>query len=376
MRRHLLPCVALLVACSTTPAAPGEKLDDGKSYWPLATWRTAAAADAGMDATRLENLLKKIRSKQYAEVHGLVIVKNGYVIAEEYFNGSSAQQVHEMQSVTKSVTSLVMGIAIDQGRFHVTDKLLDFFPEYTDIHNMDDRKRAVTLADALSMRSGINFYEDPYPGSPLDQLNSSRGDWLRIVLDEPMNAAPGELWQYNSGVVISLGGVIFNSTHINADDFARQNLFDPIGVGPTFWYKGQPNDLPHMGGGLNLRATDLARIGYLVLRKGRWGDRQIVSEQWIASSTSHIVRNPRTFGSHPTDYGYLWWLMPFDDTDIITASGAKGQWLFIIPKYDMVVAVTSGGTTFNGYVDPVNFLYSEILPAVLLPGSQLSQLRD
>ena len=364
-RIRLLPFIAALIACSTPPAAPGEKLDDGKNYWPAAAWRTAAAADAGVDATRLENLLKKIRSKQYAEVHGLVIVKNGYVIAEEYFNGSSAQQAHEMQSVTKSVTSLVMGIAIDQGRFKITDKLLDFFPEYTDIHNMDDRKRAITLASALSMQSGINFYEDPYPGSPLDQLNNSHDDWLRIVLDEPMNAAPGVLWQYNSGVVISLGGVIFNSTHINADDFARQNLFDPIGVGQTFWYKGQPNNLPHMGGGLYLRAMDLARIGYLVLRKGRWGDRQVVSEQWIASSTSHIVRNPRTFGSHPTDYGYLWWIMPLDDTDIITASGAKGQWLFVIPKYDMVVAVTSGGTTFNGYIDPVNFLYSEILPAVV-----------
>jgi CubicO group peptidase (beta-lactamase class C family) len=369
---HLLASIGLLAACSSESAGPAVQLDDGTSYWPAATWRTARAADAGIDAVRLENLLKRIRSKQYADVHGLVIVKNGYVVAEEYFNGSSAQQVHEMQSVTKSVTSLVMGIAIDQGRFNITDKLLGFFPEYTDIRNLDDRKRAVTLGDALSMRSGIDFYEDPYPGSPLDQLNSSHGDWLRIVLDEPMNAAPGELWQYNSGVVISLGGVIYNSTHLNADDFARQNLFDPIGVGQTFWYKGQPNDLPHMGGGLNLRAMDLARIGYLVLRKGRWGDRQIVSEQWIASSTSHVVRNPRTFGSHPTDYGYLWWLMPLDgsrsdgwDSDIITASGAKGQWLFIVPKYDMVVAVTSGGTTFNGYIDPVNFLYSEILPAVI-----------
>jgi CubicO group peptidase (beta-lactamase class C family) len=96
-----------------------------------------------------------------------------------------------------------------------------------------------------------------------------------------------------------------------------------------------------------------------------------VSEQWITSSTSHLVRNPRTFGSHPTDYGYLWWLMPLDDrqsdgwdSDIITTSGAKGQWLFVIPKYDLVVAVTSGGTTFNGYIDPVNVLYADILPAL------------
>jgi CubicO group peptidase (beta-lactamase class C family) len=368
---HFCAGLALLAACSSPPDGPNVQLDDGKTYWPGATWRTASAVDAGIDGARLDALVNRIKSKQYADVHGLVIVKNGYVVLEQYFNGSSALQLHEMQSVTKSVTSLLMGIAIDQGRLRLSDKLLGFFPEYTDIRNMDDRKRAITLADALSMRSGINFYEDPYPGSPLDQLNSSQGDWLRIVLDEPMNAAPGDLWQYNSGVVISLGGVIFNATHVNADDFARQNLFDPIGVGQTFWYEGQPNDLPHMGGGLNLRAMDLARIGYLVLRKGRWADRQVVSEQWIASSTSHLARNPRTFGTHPTDYGYLWWLMPLDDrqsdgwdSDIITASGAKGQWLFIVPKYDLVVAVTSGGSTFNGFIDPLNFLYSEILPAI------------
>lgn len=324
-----------------------------------------------MDASRIANLIKHINAKQYAEVHGLVIVKNGYVVTEEYFNGSSAQQLHEMQSVSKSITSLMTGIAIDQDRFRLTDKLLDFFPEYNDIRNLDDRKKTTTIADVLSMQSGINFYEDPYPGSPLDQLNTSRGDWLRIILDQPMNAAPGQLWQYNSGAVIALGGVIYNSTRMNAGVFSRQYLFDVIGASSTFWFKGQPNELPHLGGGLNLRAIDLARVGYLVLRRGHWGDKQVVSEQWIEQSTAHHVRDPRTFGSHPTDYGYLWWLLPLNDghsdgwdTDIITASGAKGQWLFIVPRYDLVVAVTSGGTTFSGYIDPVNFLYSEILPAV------------
>jgi len=325
-----------------------------------------------MDPSKLDALVSRIKSKQIAELNGLVVVRHGYVVLEEYANGSFAGQVHEMQSVTKSVTSLLMGIAIDQGKISGVDaKALDFFPEYSDFKNMDDRKRAVTLKSILMMESGINFYEDPYEGSPLQQLNSSRGDWLRIIFDQPMNAAPGELWQYNSGGVISLGGVIFNATRTTADEFARQNLFEPLGISIANWYKGNPNGLPHMGGGLSLRAADLARIGYLVLRKGAWGDRRIVSEKWINESTAHLVRNPRTFGSHPTDYGYLWWLLPLDnvsstgrDTDIVTASGAKGQWLFIVPKYDLVVAVTSNGQGFTGYIDPVDFLYSYILPAI------------
>ncbi|MEO8578062.1 MAG: hypothetical protein ABI556_15235, partial [Gemmatimonadales bacterium] len=137
------------------------------------------------------------------------------------------------------------------------------------------------------------------------------------------------------------------------------------------WFKGAPNGLPHMGGGLNLRAPDLARVGYLVLRKGKWEDKQIVSESWLRESTAHHVRNPRTFGSHPLDYGYLWWLLPLNnvsstgwENDIITASGARGQWLFVVPSLDLVVAATSNGAGYQGYIDPVDFLYSYILPAI------------
>ena len=325
-----------------------------------------------MDASKLNTLVSRIRGRQIAELNGLVVVRRGYVVLEEYANGSSATDVHTMQSVTKSVTSLLMGIAIDQKKIPgVGSKALDFFPEYTDIRNVDDRKRAVTLASLLTMRSGINFYEDPYPGSPLQQLNDSRGDWLRMVFDQPMNAAPNELWQYNSGGVISLGGVIYNTTGIVADEFARQYLFEPIGVRVATWYKGNPNGLPHLGGGLNLRASDLARIGYLVLRKGKWEDKQIVSESWLRESTAHHVRNPRTFGSHPLDYGYLWWLLPLNnvssngwETDIITASGARGQWLFVVPSLDLVVAATSNGAGYQGYIDPVDFLYTYILPSI------------
>jgi CubicO group peptidase (beta-lactamase class C family) len=300
------------------------------------------------------------------------VVRRGYVVLEQYANGSTANQVHEMQSVTKSVTSLLMGIAVDKGVIPGVDsKALGFFPEYPDFLNVDQRKRDVTVRSLLTMTSGINFFEEPYPGSPLQQLNDSRGDWLRLIFDQPMNAAPGERWQYNSGGVIGLGGIIYNSAHMPADEFARRNLFEPIGIQTSFWFRGQPNDLPHLGGGLGLRAVDLARIGYLVLRKGKWGDNQVVSESWLRESTGHHVRSPRTFGSHPTDYGYLWWLLPIDnrsstgwDTDIITASGAKGQWLFVIPRYDLVVAATSNAPGFSGYIQPVDLLYSEILPAI------------
>ncbi len=368
-------CASTASACSPGVSGPGEDpvvTDDGSTYYPGEAWRTARARDVGMSASRLDDLASRIRDRQIAEIDGLVIVRRGYVVMEQYSNGSSANQVHEMQSVTKSVASLLVGIAVDQGVIPgAQSRALDFFPEYTDLQNMDDRKRAMTIGQLLSMTSGLNFHENPYNGSPLQRLNDSGGDWLRIIFDQPMNATPGQLWQYNSGGVISLGGIIYNRSGIAADEFARRHLFEPLGIRSTFWFKGNPNGLAHMGGGLGLRTNDLARIGYLVLRNGKWGDRQIVSERWIRESTAHHVTNPRTFGSHPTDYGYLWWLLPLNNvaggdwtTDVITASGAKGQWLFIVPRHDLVVAVTSNAAGFAGYIDPVDFFYSHILPAV------------
>jgi CubicO group peptidase (beta-lactamase class C family) len=373
-RTLALAASLLTLSCKSDSTPPVDEVtDDGSAYWPADSWRVASAKSVGMDQDRLDALVSKIRKRQIADLNGVVVIRHGYKVMEEYANGSSANQVHEMQSVTKSVTSLLVGIAIDQGRIGgVNTKLLSYFPEYTDIHNMDARKQSVTLESILSMRSGVNFYEDPYPGSPLDQLNSSTGDWLRIFLDQPMNAAPDELWQYNSGGVISLGGVIYNTTHVSADQFANQYLFQPLGINLTYWFKGNPNGLPHMGGGLSLRAQDLARIGYLVLRRGKWNGQQIVSEKWISESTAHLVRRPRSFFNHVPDYGYLWWLFPLDnvssdgwDNDIITASGAKGQWLFIVPKYDLVVAATSNSATGQGFIDPLYFLYSDIIPSIV-----------
>jgi CubicO group peptidase (beta-lactamase class C family) len=135
------------------------------------------------------------------------------------------------------------------------------------------------------------------------------------------------------------------------------------------WVYGEPDNLPHMGGGLYMRPLDMAKIGYLLLRKGRWENQQIISEEWLTQSLQHWVRNPRTFHSFPTDYGYLWWLLPLDgtgndrseDATIYTASGAQGQFIFAIPRYDMVVVVTASASDF---ATPIDFLYSDILPAV------------
>jgi CubicO group peptidase (beta-lactamase class C family) len=343
---------------------------DGAAYWPAAEWRRATPEQVGLDAGRIAGLVGRIRGNQIPSIHSLLVVRQGYLAVEEYFNGSTAESVHTLQSVTKSVTSLLLGIAVDQGAVASVDRpVIGFFPEYSDLRNLDERKRAMTLRDILTMRTGLDWSEDPYEGSPLQALNATRTEWIRFVLDWPMREAPGTRFEYNSGGVIVLGGVIYNTTGLVADEFARRNLFDPIGVGPATWYTGGPNGLPHMGGGLNLRAKDMARLGYLVLRGGRWGARQVISPAWLAASLAPAVLRPRTFAGFPVDYGFLWWLLPLDghgptgagNETIYTASGAQGQWIFVIPKHDLVIVVTAGTPQFDA---PVRFLYQDLLPAV------------
>lgn len=366
--RHPPILLVLLAACGSMPVEP--VVQDGATYWPAAEWRRATPEQVGLDAKRIAALVGRIRRNQIPAIHSLLVVRQGYLAVEEYFNGSSAESMHTLQSVTKSVTSLLLGIAVDQGAVPAIDRpVIGFFPEYPDLQNLDDRKRGMTLRDILTMRTGLDWSEDPYEGSPLATLNATRSEWIRFVLDWPMRDPPGTRFEYNSGGVIVLGGVLYNTTGLVADEFARRYLFDPIGVGPATWYSGGPHGLPHMGGGLNLRATDMARLGYLVLRGGRWGARQVVSPGWLAASLAPAVLRPRTFAGYPVDYGYLWWLLPRDGhgatgapgETIYTASGAQGQWIFVIPNFDLVIVVTAGTPQFDA---PVAFLYEDLLPAV------------
>jgi CubicO group peptidase (beta-lactamase class C family) len=358
----------MAVACNGTTSAQGpvDQLPrDGDTYWPSSTWRSAAPAQVGLDTERLANLVQQLRTNAIAGMHALVIVRHGYVAVEEYFNGSSATQVHTMQSVSKSVTSLVTGIAIAEGKLTTASRVFDVMPAYDTLIRGDERKRAVTAGSLLQMRSGINFYEQPYAGSPLERLNSSRDDWVAIALGEPMNAAPGEQWQYNSGGVIALAATVQAATGVPFADYARQELFQPIGITTETWIRSPFNGMPHTGGGLNLRVIDLARIGYLVLRHGKWNSTQVVPESWVVESTRVHTPAPRTFGGYGTDYGYLWWLIPVgtgSSADVmITGSGNMNQWLFVVPSQDLVVAVTGG----SNQAFPPDFMIRQILPSVI-----------
>jgi CubicO group peptidase (beta-lactamase class C family) len=328
-----------------------------------AEWPAASPETEYIDRTRIGELALRIRRGDYGRIASVLIARHGRLAVEEYFNGASADQPHTMQSVTKSVVSLLVGLAVGSGRLSTADQVTTFFPSYSPLANLDPRKSAMTVRDLLTMRTGFDWSENPYAGSPLQRLNDCRCDWLRFILDWPMREAPGTRWEYVSGGTILLGGIVGAATGSRLDQFASTQLFMPIGASGMSWVQGLPDGLPHGGGGLYLRSRDMAKLGQLVLDQGRWQGRPVVDGGWIAESTQRTARNLRVWGGHPFDYGYLWWLTSDGGSDIVTASGALGQWIFVSARHQLVVVSTADNTDGRDWA-AVDFLFSHILPAV------------
>ena len=370
-RGRILALAVALAGCGgdSTGSGPGVPLHTAAAEAGLPL---ASPESQGMDSVRLAALVERIAAGAYGRQTGLVIVRNGAIVTERYFNGHSVQAPHTLQSVTKSVTSLLVGIALERGALEGIDRqVLGLFPEYPEVGHRDARKEAMTVEDLLTMRTGLDWTEYRHePGQPLYDLNHSSGDWYRFVLDWPMREEPGTRWEYNSGGVILLSGILRNAAGVRADQLADQALFAPLGIQGARWVYG-PGAVPHTGGGLSLRTRDMARLGLLVLNGGRWEGVQVVPEAWIARSTATHGPRVRTMGSHRVDYGYLWWQAPLDDPmnprpaagSLIFAAGAGGQWIIIVPRYGLVVAANAWDE--QEWFRALDFLYSDILAAIV-----------
>jgi len=335
--------------------------------WPTESWPRASLAEQKLDAKPIERLVATLReNREIRNIHSLLIVRNGRLVLEEYFGDHDADELHELQSVSKSFTSALVGIAIDKGKIEgVDEKVLSFFPDMKGIDNVDDRKRQMTLEDLLTMRSGTDYHERG-PDSPHFQLNRKNRGWTKFILDRPMISKPGTKFRYDSGAVILTSAILRAHYGDHADRFAEKHLFAPLGIKKYEWYKNAEGH-PHTGGGLDLRSQDMAKFGLLYLRDGRWDGKQVVPAAWVATSLSRHVEFDSSRGG-TVGYGYWWWVMPPDPDgtgkqDIYGAFGFKGQYIFLVPEHDMVVVVTAGGKGWTEESAPREFLYSHILKA-------------
>lgn len=318
-----------------------------------------------------------------ARPNGIVIIRHGRLVYETYFDGldarwpqqhwlqpmtivpHDARTKHDLQSITKSVVALLVGIAIDRGAIKNVDApALSFFPTYGDLGDPD--KRLVTLRHLLTMTSGLSWRYTPYLAMARDV--DAAADPYKFVFSQKLAHAPGSAWHYNNGSVELVGGGVQQATGEHLDRYAKKTLFDPLQIADWEWGTMSSGN-PGASWGLRLRPRDLAKIGQLVLDRGVWHGTRIVSADWIAEMTRpRIVR--KNF-----EYGYLWWLnraqIGTHAVDMIVGYGWGGQCLYVIPSLDLVAVVTSGIYNFDGKGDQnlaaETVVYKDVLPAALAP---------
>ena len=303
------------------------------AYWPTNGWRTSTPEAQGMDSDILANAFEFIR-QNHIPIHSFLIVRNGYVVLDAYFYPFRDSDVHDAASVTKSMTSTLIGIAAGQHKLDIHQPVLSFFPGRTIAHR-DARKEKLTIEHLLTMTSGLDCHVENAEVT-LRQMDQSR-DWLQFMLDLPMTQDPGTTFSYCSGGMHLLSGIISQVTGRSAFEFARHELFEPLGIRDVIW-PSDPQGVSRGWGDLHMQPRDMARIGYLWLHRGRWEERQIVPTDWMEAATqAHAHPN---FGSG--EYGYGFWVYPKRTPPEFEALGRGGQRISIAPDRNIVVVFTGG----------------------------------
>ncbi len=306
-----------------------------REYWPTSGWRSSTPEMQGMDSAKLLVADEFIQNR-LPDAFSLLVVRNGYLVFEKYYSWGSPEKYAVVHSVTKSVTSALIGIALDKGYLNSVDQsLIDFFPEYiTD--ESDPRKKEIRLKHLLTMSAGFRW-NDRGP-EMRDWYTSS--NWAKFTIQLPQENNPGDVFNYNSSISHLLSIILSKSTKTSTLDFANRNLFEPIGIQSAYWHQ-DPQGYYIGGFGLGLSARDLAKIGFLYLNNGYWNGQSIVSENWVKESTNQQIQafdHPiyGTFG-----YGYQWWVKKIDGCSSFRAWGRRGQFIVVVPELDLVIAVTS-----------------------------------
>jgi CubicO group peptidase (beta-lactamase class C family) len=290
------------------------------------------------DSLFIYSLIPEIIANQYGRINSFLLMKNGSLICEEYFYGYTRNDLHQIESTTKSITSLLVGIAKDKGMISdIYEPLFKIFPEYKHLRTGDYRK--INLANILSMTSGFSNEYEPYK------------DYNRIEysLKRKLIAPIGEQFIYDGGNTEILGAVIKRKTGMYADIFAEKFLFEPLGIKKYDWSIFKQDSFPCMGGSLQMLPIDLIKIGTLIQHKGIYNNKQIITADWIIESTSTKTKTH----IEGDDYGYQWWKIYIESNnkkyETIWANGIGSQFVYIVPKLDIIIATTGHNYQYDSW---------------------------
>ncbi len=327
-------------------------------YWPTTEWLESTPETQGMDSNKLEQMKFSIQNQSMA-IHSVIVVRNNYIVFEEYFTHYTQDTLHSLYSVTKSFISALIDLAIQKGFIKGVDqKVVEFFPEKS-IANLDARKKSITLENLLTMSSGLEWDEWTYPY--YDSRNDNykmvfSGDCVQYVLDLAMINDPGVAFNYNSGGSHLLSAIIQLTTGYSTLEFAQKYLFTPLGISKAHWTRDHQG-VCYGGGGLSLTPRDMAKFGYLYLKSGIWGNESLISKEWVNKSTSGLISTQ--FNS---SYGYQWWVL--NSRGIYFASGIKGQNIMVIPEENLIIVFTANLEDI-GFDPEYQLLQDYILSAIV-----------
>jgi CubicO group peptidase (beta-lactamase class C family) len=362
----------LLFALLAAPQAPAS------AGWPTKAWPEATPESQGIDRAPLEALDRELAAGTHGYVDAMLVIRNGRVVFEKSYDRSrdyarlftgkgepgiynyydpgwhpyyKGTALHTMQSVSKSVTSALIGIAIRRREIPGVDvRVVPYFSAFGIA--ADPRRDRMSLRDVLTMTTGIRWdeesteYTDPANNCAVME---GKEDWVRYVLEQPMADEPGKTFVYNSGATELLSYLIWKATGKQADDYAKEHLFGPLGI--DFYWKRTPKGLADTEGGLYLTPRDLAKLGYLYLKDGVWDGKRILPEGWAKTSTRPLVHtNVGTFAC-----GYKWWVLPRDGQrahDAFAGWGYGGQLLLVVPDLELIAVFTGWNIYDQPSLDP------------------------
>jgi len=342
---------ALLVSCGGT----GPRLTESGE------WQTSTPEQQGMLSERLAQLFAAV-VQQDLDVHSILIIRHGAIVAEGYAHPYQQDTVHELFSVTKSFVSALVGIAIENGNVAGIDqRVLDLFPDRT-FENSDERKQSMTVEHLLTMTTGLDWTEGP---AIYGQISRSP-DWVEFVLDRPMVSEPGREFNYCSGCIHVLSAILQATAGETTLDFAQTHLFEPLGISDVIW-QVDAQGIANGGWGMQMRPRDMAKLGHLFLNGGEWEGDRVIPAGWVEDSTAAQVETGTEL-----DYGYLWWSYP--PLQAYVARGLGGQQILVMPEWDVVVVFTAQLDDDQGLFDLVQaFVEPAVVSNTPLPDNPEGQ---
>lgn len=315
-------------------------------------WSVAHLNEVMLNKNLINIAIKKLISKEAGIISSVIIAKNNKLVLEEYFYDHDIKTLHPLSSVTKSISSLAVGLAIDKGHIGINDKISKYFPD------IDSINQEITIEHVLKMKAG--FVDE-------QELWRESNNVIKAVLSRKCTFNPEEKFHYDNGTSEIIPGIIKASTGVHLDEYLKQNLFEPMLIKKFDWEMYKSNGYPSASGSLRLTPRDMAKIGQLVLNKGIWNNQQIISENWINNMiTKHSFVSEDKNGK--AWYGYLWWIcetkIENKKIEYYFASGYGSKFIFIVPSLHMVV-VFSGGNFNKKHFAPFEIFEKYIIKAAL-----------